>query len=183
MILLRGEGKRKKKNVQPSGSSPLPPVLRQKRELCNRGNWKLSHEAVCTEKIEIPSYNLRLYLRFSTSLLLNIYFCVSYIYLLWFHRSSRASSLSLSLSEYEKYEIPRLFSNISRSKNFQLQNSGDIKIKMEGWYRLLQRVHNSLPPAKTTLEVLEIIITNAFFHYLFQNGIKPRRVVVIIVQT
>lgn len=96
MILLRGEGKRKKKNVQPSGSSPLPPVLRQKRELCNRGNWKLSHEAVCTEKIEIPSYNLRLYLRFSTSLLLNIYFCVSYIYLLWFHRSSRASSLSLS---------------------------------------------------------------------------------------
>lgn len=74
----------------------LPPVLRQKRELCNRGNWKLSHEAVCTEKIEIPSYNLRLYLRFSTSLLLNIYFCVSYIYLLWFHRSSRASSLSLS---------------------------------------------------------------------------------------
>lgn len=163
---------------------PLPPVLRQKRELCNRGNWKLSHEAVCTEKIEIPSYNLRLYLRFSTSLLLNIYFCVSYIYLLWFHRSSRASSLSLSLSFWiRKIRNSSTFFEYISFQEFPTPKFGGYKIKMKGWYHLLQRVHNSLPPAKTTLEVLEIIITNAFFHYLFQNGIKPRRVVVIIVQT
>lgn len=115
IILLRGKRKREKYSTE---WIPFPAarVLRQKRELCNRGNWKLSHEAVCTEKIEIPSYNLRLYLRFSTSLLLNIYFCVSYIYVLWFHRSSGASFPEYVLrkirnsSTFSQYiSFPRVF--------------------------------------------------------------------------
>lgn len=78
MILLREERKKKRRNV-PVDSSPFQG---RNGELCNRGKLKIEPRgSVYRENREIPSYNLRLYLRFSTSLLLNIYFCVSHIYI------------------------------------------------------------------------------------------------------